>query len=175
MQRDFDTEFNENYKQYYDEIYKYALSRLSCDSEYADDCTQEAFLVYYKRLKNGEIIQNPRAFIFKAASLYIKKRYTSFQKEQKHLTSLDDREHLLTDSKEQEIIERLNFKEFEDKLNELLSEEEKTLYRYRFREERRIKDISEIYGVKAHTITVRIARLRKKIISKLNDYYGKED
>lgn len=50
MSQKTDSVFNETYKKYYNDIYNYSLSRLSCDEQYADDCTQETFLVYYKKL-----------------------------------------------------------------------------------------------------------------------------
>ena len=43
----------EGYAKYYTAIYRYALSRLG-DPHKSEDVAQEAFVVYYKRLRTGE-------------------------------------------------------------------------------------------------------------------------
>lgn len=51
----------EGYAKYYTAIYRYALSRLG-DPHKSEDVAQEAFVVYYKRLRTGEVFTMPRAF-----------------------------------------------------------------------------------------------------------------
>lgn len=48
----------EGYAKYYTAIYRYALSRLG-DPHKSEDVAQEAFVVYYKRLRTGEIFTAP--------------------------------------------------------------------------------------------------------------------
>ena len=58
----------EGYARYYTAIYRYALSRLG-DPHKSEDVAQEAFVVYYKRLRTGEIFTAPRAFLYRKSSL----------------------------------------------------------------------------------------------------------
>lgn len=48
--KETDKAFDELYQLYADAIYKFCLSKLNCDEHYAQDCTQESFLVLYKRI-----------------------------------------------------------------------------------------------------------------------------
>lgn len=53
----------EGYAKYYTAIYRYALSRLG-DPHKSEDVAQEAFVVYYKRLRTGEVFTNaPGVFV----------------------------------------------------------------------------------------------------------------
>lgn len=56
----------EGYAKYYTAIYRYALSRLG-DPHKSEDVAQEAFVVYYKRLRTGEVFTAPRAFLYRTA------------------------------------------------------------------------------------------------------------
>ncbi|MCR5207705.1 MAG: sigma-70 family RNA polymerase sigma factor [Eubacterium sp.] len=166
--RNLDKSFDELYKLYIDEIYRFCYSKLNCDAHYAQDCTQEAFLVLYKRMKQGESFDYPRAFLYRTAYNFVKKRYDAIKKEQENLTKLDGLE--IPDSSENEIIETLDCELLSKRLDEILNEKEKQLFRLRFTEEREVREISHQLGITEHNCYVRIMRLRKKIIASLNDF-----
>ena len=72
--KETDKAFDELYQRYADSIYKFCLYKLNCDEHYAQDSTQETFLVLYKRIKQGEEFENPQAFIYRTALNFIRKR-----------------------------------------------------------------------------------------------------
>ena len=167
--KQLDAEFNEIYKLYVESIYKFCLSKLSCNEEYAKDCTQETFLVFYKRLKSGEVFEKPRPFLYRTANNFIKKKHEEIKKTLNNQTSLSDGGELIADNTSRVEI-NIDFNSFEQKLGELLSEEEKTLYTKRFVEMKSIDDISSELGINKKYCTVKISRLRQKIRSEMSDY-----
>lgn len=64
--RTIDTLFNESCAMYYESIYKYFLYTLQHEKD-AEDCTQETFYRYYKRLWQDDEIKNHKAYIYKIA------------------------------------------------------------------------------------------------------------
>ncbi len=167
--KQFDTEFNEAFELYGDHIYRFCLSRLKCNEEYAKDCTQDTFLIFYKRLKNGETFDNPRAFLYRTANNFVKKKYEEIQKNLSNQTPLSDDCASLADTAKS-IENSLDFKSFQQKLNEILSDEEKALYTKRFIEMKSIESISEELGINKKYCTVKISRLRQKIRAELGEY-----
>lgn len=65
----------EGYAKYYTAIYRYALSRLG-DPHKSEDVAQEAFVVYYKRLRTGEVFTMPRAFLYRTADHLVQSSLT---------------------------------------------------------------------------------------------------
>ena len=161
--------FNELYELYVDSIYRFCLSKLDCDEHYAQDCTQETFLVLYKRLKQGDSFENPRAFLYQTALNYIRRRYDIIKKEQKNLTQLGDVENVF-DSTENKIIETVDFEIFSKRLQEMLSDDEKLLLQLRFEQDLKVTEIAEQLGITQANCYVRIMRLRQKIIGELQDF-----
>ena len=164
-----DERFNSLYTEFYSAVYKYCLARLKCNKDYTDDCVQDTFLVLYNKLLNGEHIENPRAFLYTVATNYIKKCYNQIKNNYENLTDLELAERMLFS--DDEIINRINYEEFERELISLLNEEETELYKLRFIEERRVKDIALMLGISERYCSMKITRLRRKIISSLKEYY----
>jgi RNA polymerase sigma factor (sigma-70 family) len=73
-----------------------------------------------------------------------------------------------------EITDRIDFELFENRLNEILTEDEKNLYELRFKRELKAKEIAERLGITVSHCTVNISRQRKKIIKNLYDFRGGE-
>ncbi len=167
--KETDKAFDELYQRYADSIYKFCLYKLNCDEHYAQDSTQETFLVLYKRIKQGEEFENPQAFIYRTALNFIRKRYDAIKKEQENLTQLDGNENIASYS-ESEIIEKLDFELLSKRLEKILNDKEKTLFQLRFKEDMSIGEIAQQLGITAANCSVRIMRLRKKIIAELQDY-----
>ncbi len=161
--------FNTIYSEYYHLIFKYCLSRLKCNKDYADDCVQDTFMTLYNKMIEGEIINSPRAFLYNVATNYIKKYYNRIKSENENLTDFEYAQNVLYS--DEDIVEKINFNEFEFKLNTILTKEEKELYTLRFSEEQRVKDIALRFNISEKYCSLKITRLKRKIISSLKDYY----
>lgn len=165
----FDAEFSEIYSLYADSIFRFCLSKLNCSEENAKDCVQDTFLVFYKRLKSGETFENPRAFLYRTANNFVKKKHAEILKTLGNRALADEkREAVAENSSTVEI--NVDFKFFEAKLNELLSDEEKAIYTMRFVEEKSIDAIADKLGINKKYCTVKISRLRQKIRAELSDF-----
>ena len=167
--KQLDSDFNETYKLYVESIYKFCLSKLSCNEEYAKDCTQDTFLIYYKRLKNGEAFNNPRAFLYKTANNFVKKKYDEIKKNLSNQTPLNESSIMLADNMTKVEI-NVDFNSFQKRLSELLSNEEKALYTKRFVELKSIDCIASELGINKKYCAVKISRLRQKIRTELGEY-----
>ncbi len=167
--KQLDIEFNRIYKLYVESIYKFCLSKLSCNEEYAKDCTQDTFLIFYKRLKSGEEFEIPRAFLYRTANNFVKRKHEEIKKTLSNQTALEDGNILLSDNMAKVEI-NVDFKLFQQRLNEILSEEEKLIYTKRFVEAQSIENIATELKISKHYCTVKISRLRKKIREQLGDY-----
>ena len=71
--KDTKTMFLESYNLYSDEVFRFALFKLS-DREKAKDVAQEAFMKMWLYLSKGNEIKNARAFLYKIAGNSIVKR-----------------------------------------------------------------------------------------------------
>ena len=58
---------SECFKEYRLKLFRYCLARLDGSREDADDCVQDAFLVFQKTLAEGKTVENPRAFLYRTA------------------------------------------------------------------------------------------------------------
>nr|MDD5837974.1 sigma-70 family RNA polymerase sigma factor [Eubacteriales bacterium] len=162
--------FNNYYDLYFADIYRFCMSKLNCNKEASEDCVQETFIVLLKNMNNGNQINNPRAFLYKTANNFILQKIDRQKKEKEHNVPLaiDDLE--IADNSELTVDNKINFDEFEKKLDELLSDKEKELFKLRFIDDKKISDISLELNITPANCTVRISRLRQKIINNLNDF-----
>lgn len=163
--------FDELYNEHYLSIYKFCLAKLNCDRENANDCVQETFLVLYKKLSEGEEFSNPRAFLYSTCLNFIKKKYNEIQKRNDTTVSIESIDGVAVGDFDREIISKINFKEFEKELEKLLNDKEKELYSLRYIEDLRVKDIANRYNIDERFCSVKLSRLRKKIVSNLKDYF----
>ena len=92
--RQADKRFTEAYEACYLSLIKYCAARMGDARIQADDCVQEAFLVYYNKLLNGEEIRNPRAFLYRTTDNFLKQAVARYAREQKRHMSLEDAESL---------------------------------------------------------------------------------
>lgn len=63
--------FNEIAQQYYDAIFKYCCVRLN-NEHAAKDCTQEVFLILYKKMDKLKLSENIRAWLYRTSDNVIK-------------------------------------------------------------------------------------------------------
>ena len=69
--------FTQLYEETYDELLKYIITHCS-NLEDANEILQDTYLDFYRALKRGNIIQDPRSYLFAIAKNKVKKHYTLF-------------------------------------------------------------------------------------------------
>ena len=89
-----DKQLEEAFEKYSKALEKYCRVRLGEISESANDCVQEAFCIFYKRLLNGEQFENSRAFLYKTANNMVLRAKEEYYKSLKHIKALDDAENV---------------------------------------------------------------------------------
>lgn len=164
---------NECYEKYYQSLYKYCLIRLGELSEHADDCVQDAFLVFQKRLNDGEIIEQPRPFLYKTVGNFIARTIKRFQDEKKRLVDIDNAENVASPPL---IPDGFDYDKCAAFIISMLSEEEQELYRMKYIEQKSLNEISKILKITPSATAMRTSRLRRQIKSKIedSDFFGNE-
>ena len=82
------------YDAYAERLKSFCRVRLGEAAEAADDCVQETFLVYYKRLLGGEAFLHPRSFLYKTANVMVCKAREEYFKNVKRSESQEKAEQL---------------------------------------------------------------------------------
>ena len=114
----------EGYAKYYTAIYRYALSRLG-DPHKSEDVAQEAFVVYYKRLRTGEVFTAPRAFLYRTADHLVQKQFDR-QKRAQNCITLDEVIEIPAQNADPD--ERLTFEEYSRQISAALSDTDAALF-----------------------------------------------
>ena len=155
-------------QQYYDDyrmkLFNYCLARLSGEREAADDCVQEAFLVLHQRLLDGEEFENPRAFLYRTAENFVKRRQEQIVKETKHNVPLETTEATAaSDEIYIETLDGIDFNTLAKRLIEQLDEAEKLLYNMRYIQNTRVDEIAVAMNISRPAASMRLMRLKTKI------------
>lgn len=164
-------QFNCIYESTKEKILNFCMARSRCNLEVSEDCTQEAFIVLFKRMKNGETFENPKAFLYKTANNFLMKAMEKNETKSKNETSLQDESFSDIADKNIQVDSKINYEDLTGRINEILSEEEKRLFKLRFVEDLKITDISQALGYNEATCATKIHRMRSKIKRCLDDYY----
>lgn len=150
------------YKDYHEIIYKYCYSRLGEYNELAEDCMQNAFVVYYQKLLAGESIQSPKAYLYKVAENIVKKTKAKQIKQKSRIISLEEAYFVSAPETDLSAIE-LDYDEIKKILLAELSEAEQLLYEQKYVKQMSLREIADIYGIDPAAVANRTSRLRKKI------------
>ena len=159
--------FNDAYEQYYESIYRFCLSRLNTGSEYAQDCTQEVFLVFYSRLKKGETFEYPRAFLYRTAVNIVKQFNDKHLKIKANETEFDERTEA---SDINNVIEKISYEVLTERIGNTLKDNDLKLFNMYFIEEIKVKDIARALNISPATCATRLHRLRQRLKEIINDY-----
>ena len=152
------------YDDYRLKLFNYCLARLSGEREAADDCVQEAFLVFSQRLFDGEEFESPRAFLYRTAENFVKRRQEQITKETKRTVPLENAEDTaVSDEIYTETLDSIDFNELAKRLIDELSEEEKTLYNLRYIQNTRVDEIALALNISRPAASMRLMRLKTKI------------
>lgn len=162
-----DEEFTNAYRSFYPFILRYCAAKTGGDISAAEDCTQEAFYVLYKKYCSNIEIENPKAYLIKTANNILLKKQAAKAKDNAYLVDIENADNIHDESQ--------NYTQIEyDELLELfkgkLKEPDKTIFNLRYIEEKSIKEISEITGISITNITTRISRFRNKLKNEINDW-----
>lgn len=157
---------NECYEKYYQSLYKYCLIRLGDLSEHADDCVQEAFLVFQKRLNDGEVIEQPRPFLYKTVGNFIARTIKRFQDEKKRIVAIDNAENVASPPV---IPDEFDYDKCARLIISMLSEDERELYNMKYIEQKSLNEISDILNISPSAAAMRTSRLRRQIKTIIED------
>ena len=153
-----DSQFADDYKSYYPFILKLCAARLGGNTALAEDCTQEAFYVLYKKYLAGLTVENPRAFLAKTAHLILLNKTTRRTAEAAKRVELE--EELAAEGGWEKQLENQDFLE---RLQLALSEKDRALFRLRYVDELSVKEIAQRTDSSITAVTSRLSRLRGRI------------
>lgn len=168
--RTIDNTFNEMYNLYKESIFSFCMAKLNCNVDAAEDCTQETFIILYKKLKDGVIIENARAFLYRTALNYIRRYMDKRKKEMLNEISLEDKSNTYVADRGNPVDAEYNYKQLQNKLESILTDEEKELFELRFYCDMKIEDIAKHLGIKPTACATRICRMRTKIKNEIKDF-----
>ena len=155
-----DSKLKTIYSQYYSSIYKYCLAKLKNDRASVEDCVQESFIVLYKRLLNGEEIDYPHAFLLKAASNMVKRRYEQISRDEKNI-DIEEIKEITTHSVD--IDDRLTFEEYSRMISDALNDTDREIFILRYIQELKIEDIAAALDLSVSNVATRLSRMRNKL------------
>lgn len=162
-----DKGFTEAYEACYLSLIKYCTVRMGDARAQADDCVQEAFLVFYNKLLCGETIQNPRAFLYRTTDNFLKQAVSRYARDQKRHVPLEDAGQLADEQPLPFSKEDLDYDACAKALLQTLSEDEQTLYRLKYMEKRSLREIAELLEITPAAAAKRTSRLRAAVKEKL--------
>lgn len=154
----------ECYNEYRIKLFNYCLSRLDGAREAADDCVQETFIVFYKRLLEGEHFENPRAFLYRTADNFVKRQKQKAASELRHQAPLEAAADIgVTDEEYSARLDLIDYEECAKILISLLTDEEKQMYDLRYVKKIGVEDIAKTLAISRPAASMRLMRLRNKI------------
>ena len=142
------TEFENTARKYYRSIFNYCLVRL-CTNEAADDCTQEVFLAFYRRLKELDN-ENIRAWLYRTAD-NVMNNYRRKYRDPAELT--DDLPDLAAEDSYC----------LDPPFEGILTEEETAMLTEHYIEGRTIAEIAEKRGRTAAAVYKEFQRIKKRL------------
>ncbi len=163
-----DEALKEAYKTCFMPLIKYCCVRMGDAAVSADDCVQEAFLVYYNKLLSGEKIQNPRAFLYRTTDNFLKQAIERYVRTRDRTVPLEDAETVSVSDLPFDPSD-LDYDRLAAILIETLSSDEQTLYRMKYVDRLPLSEIAEILHISPAAAAKRTSRLRSTIKDKLTD------
>lgn len=165
MDKAIEKQFEQSFKEFGTGIFRFIYFKIS-DHDFARDVTEETFVRYWKRLKEGKRIHNHRALLYFIAKGLIVDHYRTKKNSKKQsLDSIDER--LLVESNvEDEISQKQELERVYLVIKKLKKEYQDILFLH-YIEDISIKEIAFIQKKKENTVRVLLHRALKELKSKL--------
>ena len=155
------------FEQYHTAIEKFCIVRLGEASDYAADCVQETYCVFYRKLLDGIEFENPRAFLYKTANNMVLKAKDEYYKNATRTRSLDDAENIpiYIEERVEDMLENdeVDIDRAKDILLSMLDEDELTLYEMKYVRRMSLKQIGQTLNIAPTAVAMRTSRLRSKV------------
>lgn len=169
-----DEQLREAYKLCYLPLIKYCNVRMGDARISADDCVQEAFIVFYNKLLSGEHIENPRAYLYRTVDNFVKRAVAQYARDTKHNLPLETAQELTVPELPFNA-ENLDYDLLAKELLNMLSEQEQRLYNLKYIERLPLSEIAKILEISPTAAAKRTSRLRKEIKDKLVDFIERQE
>lgn len=150
----------QTYATYSEKIGRYCNIKLKNRSE-ADDCVQECFMIFYRRILSGEKIENAGAFLYKIADNIIKSQWRQ-DKKMNNIVPLDEVSETVA-VPETVDCGYIDFDLYAKKIVKALDEKEQTVYKLKYVDGRSIAEISEELNISFDAVAKRLSRMRQKV------------
>ncbi len=159
---DADKFLSKCYDDCYQSLLKYCRVRLEKFDSHAHDCVQESFIVLYDKLKSGEAIDNPRAFLYRTADNFIKRTVKDCSKQQSRNIPLDE-VYAVTLSSVPMISDDFDYDKCAEALISKLTEDEKRIYNMKYSNKMSIGEIAVYLNISPAAAAKRLQRMRDKV------------
>lgn len=162
----------QSYDTYYEKIARFCNIKLKNRNE-AEDCVQECFMVYYKRILSGEEIGNTSAFLYKIADNLIKTQWKQ-DKKANNIIPLDEvAETLVAD----EVYDygNIDYDLCAKKIIKVLDEKERLLYQLKYIDRKSLAEIAKELNISFDATAKRLSRLRQKVKAMVEEEMKGED
>ncbi len=154
-------------------LFDYCLARLDGAREDADDCVQDSFLVLQQKLNSGEKIENPRAFLYRTAENFVKRKREERAKAKQRNIPLEYAEDIASvDAGYLHAVDETDYDLLAQELIKTLSDDEKELYDLRFVRRTAVNDIAVMLEISPAAVSMRIKRLKEKVKMKVYEKGG---
>ncbi len=160
------------YDTYYEKIARFCNIKLKNRNE-AEDCVQECFMVYYKRILSGEEIGNTSAYLYKIADNLVKTQWRQ-DKKANNIIPLDDLAETLV-TEESYDYGNIDYEACAEKIIEIFDEKEKKLYKLKYTDQKSIAEIAEELNISFDATAKRLSRLRQKVKAMVEEEMKGED
>lgn len=161
------------YDDCYQSLLKYCRVRLGKFDSHAHDCVQDSFIVLYNKLKSGEAIDNPRAFLYRTADNFIKRTVRECSKQLSRNVSLEE-VYAVTVSAVPMISDDFDYDKCAELLISKLNEDEKQIYNMKYSEKMSIGEIAVHLNISPAAAAKRLQRMRDKVKQLISETYSEE-
>ena len=127
-----------------------------------------------QKLNSGETIENPKAFLYRTADNFVKRKREEKAKAAKHNLPLEYAEDIAaqTDPDYLKAVDETDYDLLAEELIKTLSDDEKALYDLRFVRRTAVNDIAVMMGISPAAVSMRLKRLKEKVKMKVYEKGG---
>ena len=143
--------FAEIMERYYKTIYKFCCLKLNGDAQAAEDCTQEVFLILYKKIDKIPKDENVKYWLLQTAKREIKK----------YLRKNPQNTECLEDVNESNLSTDFEFTDEDEILSMLNEQERKIIEDYYTGKEKSV--IAKENNISLHSLYLKIYRIKAKL------------